>query len=130
MTIAVPGATGMVGSRAITEAGARGRATHEALAGSASDGAADAAVLIVWTTPLAPTADRGSAPRIWPSPWSTNPRSLHGDRSVALDLAWPVHSEYLTGCTARREAISRRLMAPTLLKRVSTRQADVTRALK
>ncbi|WP_369234034.1 NAD(P)-dependent oxidoreductase [Streptomyces sp. R21] len=79
MTIAVLGATGMVGSRVITEAGARGHqvlalsrkpasedpnvtpiavdandahAVREALAGSASNGAADAVVLTVRTFPV------------------------------------------------------------------------------
>lgn len=80
MTIAVLGATGMVGSRVITEAGGRGHqvlalsrkrrasedpnvtpigvdasdssAVGEALAGSASNGAADAVVLAVRTVPV------------------------------------------------------------------------------
>lgn len=79
MTIAVLGATGMVGSRVITEAGARGHrvlalsrkpasedpnvtpiavdandahAVREALAGSASNSAADAVVLAVRTFPV------------------------------------------------------------------------------
>ena len=82
MTIAVLGATGMVGSRVVDEAGARGHqvialsrkpasdnprnpgvtpvtvdandshALHEALAGSASHGAADAIVLTVRTIPV------------------------------------------------------------------------------